>query len=94
MALITKDEVRKIALMSRIAIHENEIDELTQQLEAMLAYAARVNEVATAQQGPLPQNVNIFRADIVNPFDAERIKAEAPEVEADYFVVPAIIEHE
>lgn len=94
MALITKEEVRKIAHLSRIAIHEDEIDELTKQLEAVLAYAARVNDVATAQQGPLPQNVNVFREDVAQQFNAERIKAEAPEVEADYFVVPAILEHE
>jgi aspartyl-tRNA(Asn)/glutamyl-tRNA(Gln) amidotransferase subunit C len=94
MAIITKDEVRKIAHMSRIAIHDDEIDDITAQLEAVLAYAARVNGVATVAQGPLPQNVNIFREDVVKPFDAERIKAEAPEIEADYFVVPAILEHE
>ncbi len=51
MALITKEEVLKIAHMSRIAIHEDEIDELTKQLEAVLAYAARINEVATAATG-------------------------------------------
>lgn len=94
MALITKEEVRKIADLSRIAIHDDEIDDLTTQLQAVLAYAARVNEVATAVEGPLPQNVNVFREDVAKPFDAERIKAEAPEVEADYFVVPAILEHE
>ena len=91
---LTKDEVRKIAQLSRIAIHEDEIDDLTKQLEAVLAYAARVNNVAEMQQGPLPQNVNVFREDVAKPCDAERIKAEAPDIEADYFVVPAIIEHE
>lgn len=35
-----------------------------------------------------------MREDVVIPFDADRIKAEAPEVEADYLVVPAILEHE
>jgi aspartyl-tRNA(Asn)/glutamyl-tRNA(Gln) amidotransferase subunit C len=94
MPLITKEEVLKIAQLSRIKIHDDEIDDLTNQLEAVLAYAARVNEVETGQQETLPQNVNIFREDVVKPFDAERIKAEAPEIEADYFVVPAILEHE
>ena len=94
MAIITKEEVLKIAHMSRITIHEDEIDAVTKQLEAVLQYAARVNEVATAQQAPLPQNVNVMRDDVVIRFDADRIKAEAPEVEADYFVVPAILEHE
>jgi aspartyl-tRNA(Asn)/glutamyl-tRNA(Gln) amidotransferase subunit C len=94
MAIITKEEVLNIARLSRITIHEDEVDGVLKQLEAVLQYAARVNEVATAKQAPLPQNVNVMREDVVIPFDAERIKAEAPEVEADYFVVPAILEHE
>ena len=94
MALITKDEVRKIAHLSRIGISEVEVDDLTTQLEAVLAYAARVNEVVANQQGPLSHNINVFREDKAQPFDADRIKAEGPDVEADYFVVPAIIEHE
>jgi aspartyl-tRNA(Asn)/glutamyl-tRNA(Gln) amidotransferase subunit C len=94
MALITKDEVRKIAHLSRIGLSEVEVDDLTTQLEAVLAYAARVNDVVSIQQGPISHNVNIFREDEAKPCDADRIKAEAPDVEADYFVVPAIIEHE
>lgn len=94
MPIITKDEVRKIAHLSRIAIHEDEMDGLTQQLENVLAYAARVNQVASNQQLPLPNNVNIMRDDVVIPFDVQSIKAQAPEVEADYFVVPSILEHE
>jgi len=94
MALITKDEVRKIAHLSRIGIHEDEVEAITNELEAVLAYAARVNEVACNQQGMLPQNVNVFREDQARPCDAERIKAQGPEVEEDYFVVPAIIEHQ
>ncbi len=94
MALITKEEVLKIAHISRIAIHEDEIEPLIKHLEDVLAYAARVNEVATPSQQPLPQNVNVFREDVIIPCDAERIKQEAPELESDYFVVPAILEHE
>lgn len=92
---LTKEEVLKIAHMSRITIHEDEIEPLTKHLEAVLSYAARVGQVATgSQQEPLPQNVNVFREDIAIPCNAERIKQEAPEIEADYFVVPAILEQE
>lgn len=94
MALITKEEVLKIAKMSRITIHEDEIEPLIKHLESVLAYAARVGQVATSQQAPLPQNVNVFREDVVIPCDAERIKKEAPEIEEDYFVVPAILDQE
>jgi aspartyl-tRNA(Asn)/glutamyl-tRNA(Gln) amidotransferase subunit C len=94
MAIITKEEVLKIAHMSRITIHEDEIEPLMKHLESVLAYAARVNEVATGAQQPLPQNVNVFREDVVIPYDDARIKQEAPDIEEDYFVVPAILEHE
>jgi aspartyl/glutamyl-tRNA(Asn/Gln) amidotransferase C subunit len=94
MPLITNEEVLKIAHMSRITIHPDEIEPLMKHLEAVLAYAARVNEVVTQEQERLPHNINIFRQDEVIPCDAERIKQEAPEIEANYFVVPAILEHE
>lgn len=55
MAIITKEEVLNIARLSRITIHEDEIDAVLKQLEAVLQYAARVNEVATSQQAPLPR---------------------------------------
>lgn len=94
MALISKEEVLKIAHMSRISIREEEIEPLIKHLEAVLAYAARVSEVAETVQGSLPHNVNVFREDIAIPFDAQKIKAQGPDVESDYFVVPAILEHE
>jgi aspartyl-tRNA(Asn)/glutamyl-tRNA(Gln) amidotransferase subunit C len=94
MALITKEEVLKIAHMSRITIHEDEIDPLIKHLESVLSYAARVGQVATAEQAPLSQNINVFREDVAIPFNAERIKQEAPEIEENYFVVPAILEQE
>lgn len=94
MALITREEVLKIAHMSRITIHEDEIEPLIKHLESVLAYAARVSQVAAGQQAPLPQNVNVFREDVAIPCNAARIKQEAPEIEEDYFVVPAILDQE
>lgn len=91
---ITKEEVLKIAHLSRISIHDNEIDSITQHLQDVLTYAACVNEVATSGQEALPQAINVFREDTVIPFDSERIKKQAPDIESDYFVVPAILEHE
>ena len=94
MALISKEEVLKIAHMSRISIREEEIEPLTKHLEAVLAYAARVSEVAETAQPSLPQNINVFREDSAIPFDNQKIKAQGPDIESDYFVVPAILEHE
>lgn len=94
MPTVTKKEVLDIARISRIEIYENEVDAMVAQLESVLTYAARVNEVVGNQQSELPHAVNVFRADESIPFDAQRVLQEGPEVEADYFVVPAILEHE
>jgi aspartyl-tRNA(Asn)/glutamyl-tRNA(Gln) amidotransferase subunit C len=98
MSVISKEEVLRIAKMSRITVHEHEIESLTKQLNDILTYAARVSEIAGLEQqdgqGQDSKNVNVWRQDIVVPCNGERILAAAPVHEADYFVVPAIIEHE
>jgi aspartyl-tRNA(Asn)/glutamyl-tRNA(Gln) amidotransferase subunit C len=98
MSVISKEEVLRIAKMSRITVHEEEVDQLTKQLNDILTYAARVSEIAGldqhAQQCQDSKNTNVWRQDTVVPCNGERILAAAPVHEADYFVVPAIIEHE
>lgn len=92
MAKITKEEVLKMAQLSHIQIHENEIEALTNQLEAVLTYAARVQEIAQPVNVPQQKNVNVFREDVIEKTDPELILSRAPESEAHYFIVPAIIE--
>ena len=98
MSVISKEEVLRIAKMSRITVHEQEVEQLTKQLNDILTYAARVSEIAGldqhAQQAQDAKNINVWRQDTVVPCNGERILAAAPVHEADYFVVPAIIEHE
>lgn len=98
MSVISKEEVLRIAKMSRISVPEQEVEQLTKQLNEILTYAARVSEIAGLEQqdaqGQDSKNVNVWRQDTVVPCNGERILAAAPVHEADYFVVPAIIEHE
>ena len=95
MALISKEEIIKLARISRISIHDDEIEPLAQQLDDILTYAARVSDIASSvQQASEPQNSNIFREDVLQQCNAERILAAAPEQESHYFVVPAILEQE
>jgi aspartyl-tRNA(Asn)/glutamyl-tRNA(Gln) amidotransferase subunit C len=46
MAKISRDEVIKIARISNIALHEQEVDGVVAQLEQVLTYAERVIEIA------------------------------------------------
>lgn len=92
MAIISKEEVLKIAKISHITLHEDEVDQVTRELEAVLSYAARVQEIASQTEEPLTKNVNIFREDVVVPSDPEVILQQAPQREENFFVVPVIIE--
>jgi aspartyl-tRNA(Asn)/glutamyl-tRNA(Gln) amidotransferase subunit C len=90
--LITKEEIEKIAKLSHIYLSEMEITNAIQHLDAVLSYAARVQEIAKDVDVPSLKNCNIEREDIVIPTDPQTILAQAPEREGDFFVVPVIIE--
>jgi aspartyl-tRNA(Asn)/glutamyl-tRNA(Gln) amidotransferase subunit C len=92
MAIISQEEVLKIAKISHITVHDDEVGQLTKELEAVLSYAARVQEIAAQIEEPLTKNINVFREDTVCPSDPETILQQAPQREENFFVVPAIIE--
>lgn len=91
--MITKEEVEKIARLSHIELSESEIIQAQKHLEAVLGYAARVQDIAKDIDIALLKNENVERKDIVQPYDTEPILAQAPEREGDFFVVPVIIEN-
>lgn len=93
MTKISKDEVLKIAQISNLELHEDEIAGLLTQLENVLSYAERVKEITADVEEPSTRNVNVFREDVIAPSDPEALLAQAPEREGTYFVVPAILEH-
>lgn len=92
MAKISKEEVLKIARISHITVHDEEIEPLVKHLESVLSYAERVQEIAAQIEEPLTKNINVFREDVIVSSDPNTILQQAPVREEDYFVVPAIIE--
>ena len=91
--MITKEEVEKIARLSNIELSESEIINAQKHLEAVLSYAARVQDIAQDVDIAILKNENIEREDIVMKTDSKTILAQAPEREGDFFVVPVIIEN-
>lgn len=92
MTKITQEELIKIAQMSHVDLHQDEIETLTAQLQSVLTYAERVQEVSARVAEPSVKNINIFREDVVVQTDVEPILAQAPEREGNYFVVPPILD--
>jgi aspartyl-tRNA(Asn)/glutamyl-tRNA(Gln) amidotransferase subunit C len=93
MALITRDEVRKIAKISCIEVQESELDLLADELEAVLRYASSLKAIADNAQATAPvlHTVNITREDETRPFDSKKLVALAPQHEENFFVVPVIV---
>ncbi len=90
---ISREEALKIAHISRLALDEQEIDNVIKQLQSVLAYAKRVQELGgELEELPSNKTVNVMRQDAVVASDPESILERAPEREENYFVVPRILD--
>ena len=92
---ITRDEVAHLAMLSRLALSEQELDHFAGQLDVIIAAVARVQEVAAEGIPPTTHALpitNVFRDDvIVAPISVEAALDQAPAAEQDRFRVPRIL---
>jgi aspartyl-tRNA(Asn)/glutamyl-tRNA(Gln) amidotransferase subunit C len=92
---ITREEVAHLAMLSRLALSEDELDRFAGQLDVIIAAVARVQEVAADGIPPTSHAVpvtNVFREDvIVPPMGAEAALDQAPAAEQGRFRVPRIL---
>ena len=88
---ITREEVFKIAEISKLKIWEEEVDQIIKHLESVLSYAERVQEIVADQDEPSNKNINVMREDVIINTDNEPILKQAPESDDSYFVVPKIL---
>jgi aspartyl-tRNA(Asn)/glutamyl-tRNA(Gln) amidotransferase subunit C len=92
---ITREEVAHLAMLSRLALSEDELDRFAGQLDVIIAAVARVQEVAADGIPPTSHAVpvtNVFREDvIVPPIGAEAALDQAPAAEQGRFRVPRIL---
>ena len=94
MAVTIKD-VEHIAKLARLEFSETEKVKFTDQLNQILAYIEKLNELDTTNVEPLSQIVqlkNVFREDEVKPsFPREEMLKNAPSKTEKYFKVPKVI---
>ncbi len=98
MSAITRDEVVHLARLSRLALREDELDELAAQLDVIISAVAKVQEVATDDIPPsshaLPMT-NVYRPDETHQgLPPDQALAGAPAVEDHRFRVPRILGEE
>ena len=93
---ISREEVQRVALLARLQFSPQEEDILTGQLDKILQYMEKLNQLDTASVEPLAHVVdivNVFREDrVVNQPSPDTLLANAPARERDFLKVPKIIE--
>jgi aspartyl-tRNA(Asn)/glutamyl-tRNA(Gln) amidotransferase subunit C len=95
-AKITKREVEHVARLARLELTEEEMERMTAQLDAILGYIEKLNELDTSGVEPtttvIPM-VSVMREDEVRPsLKPEEALANAPDRHDEFFRVPRIIE--
>ncbi len=95
MAHITIKEVEHVAQLARLRFSKDELEEFTNQLDAILRFVGKLESLDTEGVEPTYRAieiVNCFREDMVKPsLPIEDVTANAPESEEGAFVVPRII---
>ena len=93
---ITRKEVDHVARLARLALSEEEKEVMTRQLDRILAYVDKLNELDTSQVEPTSHVIpmeNVMREDAMRASLAhDDALANAPDREGPFFRVPRIIE--
>jgi aspartyl-tRNA(Asn)/glutamyl-tRNA(Gln) amidotransferase subunit C len=96
MARLTPEDVRKVALLARLKLRDDEVDRFTTQLGEVLDYVGLLEELDTTDVEPMAHAVevsNVFRDDAVAPsLPRDAALANAPKSDGRYFLVPPILD--
>ena len=92
---IDRKEVEQVARLARLDVNELDVGKLTRQLNTVLSYIDKLNELDTTGIEPmahaLPLN-NVFREDGLKPsLESDRSLSNAPEQDDLFFRVPRVI---
>jgi aspartyl-tRNA(Asn)/glutamyl-tRNA(Gln) amidotransferase subunit C len=95
-ARLTRDDVEKVALLGRLKLSDDELEQMTTQLGRVLEYVDILNEVDTQAVEPMAHPIelaNVFRDDVEREsLSREDALANAPKTDGRFFVVPPIFD--
>ncbi len=94
--IIDKEKVKKIAHLARLEFDEKEEASLIENMNKILEWMEKLNEVDTSQVEPIRHmsvEVNVLRDDeIGEPIGHKEALFNAPNKDSDYFRVPKVLE--
>jgi aspartyl-tRNA(Asn)/glutamyl-tRNA(Gln) amidotransferase subunit C len=93
---VTLEDVEHVANLARLEFSDEEKKTLTNQLNKILEYMEKLNELDTSNVEPLAQVIplsNVFREDAVRPSSpVSEVLKNAPAKTDKFFKVPKVIE--
>ena len=97
---VDKETVRKVAKLARLAMPEERLEPLTEELNGILKWIEQLNEVDVAGVDPMASTVNVklpMREDVLQEGptgggQADNVVANAPKTEDHFFIVPKVVE--
>ncbi len=92
---ISRNEVEHVADLARLELSGEEVDQFTGQLDAILSYIDKLNELDTADVEPTAHVIhvgNVIREDrVCDSIPLKETLSNAPETDEGFFKVPKII---
>jgi aspartyl-tRNA(Asn)/glutamyl-tRNA(Gln) amidotransferase subunit C len=92
---IGKEEVRGVAELARLELEETKLDQFARQMDSILEYVHKLEEVDTSAMEPMytpVDNVTVLREDWEKKeYTRDQILENAPEDDGRFFIVPKII---
>lgn len=92
---ITQEEVKHVAHLARLPLKEEELEQMTSQLDTILSYFEKLEDLDTSGVEPTTHAfsiTNAFRDDLVKPsLSREDALREGPNTNEEAFIVPRVI---
>lgn len=93
--MVTKENVLKIAKLSKLDIHSDELEKFTHQMNNILDFIKKLDQLDTSQIEPTSHAVSMetpFREDkVIENKIREKVFAISPDHEGNLFKVPKVI---
>ncbi len=93
---LTREDVKRVAILARMELTLEEEEQLTLQLDKILHYIEKLDQLDTENVEPLAHMgniVNAFREDrVINRPATDPLLTNAPDREQNFIKVPKIIE--
>ena len=94
---VTDDLVQNLAQLSRLKFNEQEKEEIKKDLQRMISFVEKLNEVDTSNVEPLlhmTEAMNVYREDVVQgSMPKTEALRNAPFADDQYFKVPKVIKN-